>query len=681
MDVKTFITDYAKENYEITALLRHENELYVGTDGKQEIYVLDAATYCFKQKISFSTLGVECNQIWHILKMAKDTLWFATQKGLVWLCTHNKRFGFVTLPPEIQPYLKEKPVTMAFKDSHQLIWLQGIWGSGVVQYDPYTKFIRIFKSGDSAQLPVKSPGCITEDKDGNVWLSYFGLTRWNRQQQRFDTLIEKYTGFNAGNIHIVTLAASPQSGIIFSNRHNGVLFFDPVLKKYQHLTTAQGLPENVIRRLLAINNGHVWIATRNYLSALNTTAQKLITYSYADGIPAECGLPVTLYHDSLTRRVLIGYSGGFLAWVADSIPPVNAGCIPFFIDAISTAGQRNILYPGHEIILPYFDNDIRIHVAAINFRDVQNNQLWYRTAANAAWIFLEKQNTINFNNLSPGRYPVEIKVTSALNRWQPVTQQIIIIIQPPFWKTGWFYGCIVLLTATIVFVIVRWRIETIRRTADLNNNLAITEMKALHAQMNPHFIFNSLNSIRELILQTENDKASHYLARFARLIRMNLHHSRQNFITLEQNIQYLYRYLEMEKLRFDDFEYAVSIDQQLDVMQVEIPPMLLQPLIENAIWHGLMPKKGNKKIDIRFLMQQNMLVCEVEDNGVGFNKSAQHRSSNHQSVGIENIRERIRLLNLKYAIGCRLDIEDVGTVHGDAATGTLARLTLSLIYE
>jgi LytS/YehU family sensor histidine kinase len=294
---------------------------------------------------------------------------------------------------------------------------------------------------------------------------------------------------------------------------------------------------------------------------------------------------------------------------------------------------------------------------------------------------LEKQNTLNFNNLAPGTYPLEIKITSASSRWQEAVRKITITIEAPFWQTAWFYMFILLVVAAIIFIGVRWRIRNIRRTAELNNLVAITEMKALHAQMNPHFIFNSLNSIRELILQNENDKASHYLARFARLIRMNLDHSRHHLISLEQNIEYLYRYLEIEKLRFDDFTYVISVDQELDTTNIEIPAMLLQPLIENAIWHGLKPKQGNKKIDIRFLQQHGQLICEIEDNGIGINQSSQRKQQEtHHSVGIENIKDRIRLLNSKYDINSSLEIKDMGG-DGYTTSGTLARLILPLIYE
>src|SRR5580698_974630 len=135
-------------------------------------------------------------------------------------------------------------------------------------------------------------------------------------------------------------------------------------------------------------------------------------------------------------------------------------------------------------------------------------------------------------------------------------------------------------------------------------------MKALHAQMNPHFIFNALNSIREMILQDDNQNASRYLTRFARLIRLTLEHSKQTFITLHQHIEYLESYLEMELLRFADFTYHIEISPGIERNDIRIAPMLIQPLVENAIWHGLRPKQGEKRLDIRFYVSCHQLICE-----------------------------------------------------------------------
>lgn len=220
--------------------------------------------------------------------------------------------------------------------------------------------------------------------------------------------------------------------------------------------------------------------------------------------------------------------------------------------------------------------------------------------------------------------------------------------------------------------------------AELNTKLASMEIKALHAQMNPHFIFNSLNSIKEMILNNENKDASRYLSKFAYLIRMSLEESTQTFITLGRNIEYLERYLEIEKSRTNAFTCSIETDALLDVNEVLLPPMLIQPLIENAIWHG----KGTclKTIDIRvrFSKQDNNLVCMIDDTGIGMNASRKNKKQEdivHHSIGLKNITERIKLLNEKYDLRNKITIEDKSSIPGMNETGTRVTLILSLVTE
>jgi sensor histidine kinase YesM len=203
-------------------------------------------------------------------------------------------------------------------------------------------------------------------------------------------------------------------------------------------------------------------------------------------------------------------------------------------------------------------------------------------------------------------------------------------------------------------------------------------MKALHSQMNPHFIFNCLNSIREMILNNENRQASHYLSKFAQLIRITLDNSTKPFISLKNTLDYLQRYLEMEKIRTDHFTYSIEVDEELQAEEIFLPPMLIQPFIENAIWHG---QQLNKQmwLTIQFLIRQNELICIVEDDGIGIETSLKNKGvNNHHSVGIANIRHRIQLLNEKYDLKSAVLVEDKSVLHGKNETGTKVTLYLPL---
>lgn len=218
--------------------------------------------------------------------------------------------------------------------------------------------------------------------------------------------------------------------------------------------------------------------------------------------------------------------------------------------------------------------------------------------------------------------------------------------------------------------------------AGINEQLAEARLSALQTQMNPHFVFNALNSIKRMILDADNEKASRYLSKFALMIRMTLEHSKETFVTLQDNIQYLKAYLEMEKLRFDDrFTYSIDTDEQADVSEVMLPSMMIQPLVENAIWHGLMYSDSDKKLSISFILEQQRVVCIIEDNGIGIRQSEQLRQQHrpmHRSVGLGNLQNRIKIMNEKYNTNCRLEIIDLKEA-GSAAAGTRAVLSFNQI--
>jgi len=221
-----------------------------------------------------------------------------------------------------------------------------------------------------------------------------------------------------------------------------------------------------------------------------------------------------------------------------------------------------------------------------------------------------------------------------------------------------------------------------KEIAYINQQLAEAQLSALQTQMNPHFIFNSLNSIKGMILENEQQKASRYLSKFAHMIRTTLNQSKEIFTTLCENIEHLESYLLMEKLRFDDsFTFRITVDEHIDQEEILIPTLMIQPLAENAIWHGLMRKEGEKKLSIRFSRLGETISCTIMDNGIGLRRSEQLKQLNrspHQSVGLSNLRNRIKIMNEKYDTGCTLEITDIKDFNPDK-TGTRAILRFNVI--
>jgi LytS/YehU family sensor histidine kinase len=199
--------------------------------------------------------------------------------------------------------------------------------------------------------------------------------------------------------------------------------------------------------------------------------------------------------------------------------------------------------------------------------------------------------------------------------------------------------------------------------------------------MNPHFIFNCLNAINRFILGHETEAASDYLTKFSRLMRMIMNHSRHSVISLDEELEVLQLYLDMERLRFKDaFDYNIVLDEELDAGDIHIPPLLLQPFVENAIWHGLMHKQDRGALTVTLRAAHDMLTCIIEDNGVGRKKAGMLKSKSaqkHKSMGLQITAERLNLLTGTGAPGHFFDIEDLYDAKGNS-TGTRVVLKIRI---
>ena len=224
------------------------------------------------------------------------------------------------------------------------------------------------------------------------------------------------------------------------------------------------------------------------------------------------------------------------------------------------------------------------------------------------------------------------------------------------------------------------QLENEKKRAELQQQATELEMQALRAQMNPHFIFNCLSSINRFILKNEGKTASNYLTRFSRLIRMVLMNSQKPLIALEEELQMLRLYLDMERLRFkDSFDYGITFLNTIESDNIFIPPLLLQPFCENAIWHGLMHKEDHGHLDIELSMQNNILNCTIKDNGIGRERAEEMRSKSAEkgkSMGLKITTERLALLNREKGVQTFYQIEDLLDENGNAG-GTKVNLRIS----
>ena len=309
---------------------------------------------------------------------------------------------------------------------------------------------------------------------------------------------------------------------------------------------------------------------------------------------------------------------------------------------------------------------------------------YYLEGVDENWVETNGLSSTSYSNLSPGRYTFHLKSRILGSKWSDV-QQTSIYLVPRWWETYWFRAIAVIFLMLCAYAFYRWRIWEVtkheREKADFQQRMNKMEMQALRSQMNPHFIFNSLNSIQRYIIKNEKMLASDYLERFARLMRLILQNSRSALVPLQNELEALKLYMDLEKLRVSEkFDYSIQIDSSVNVHNLEIPPMILQPFIENAIWHGIQPKEGQGEIRIHLKQEDEILLITLEDNGIGRKASTKLKQASgkkHKSFGMKITRDRLDAFNQTNKQGASVKINDLVDSAGNAC-GTQVKLQLPI---
>ena len=306
--------------------------------------------------------------------------------------------------------------------------------------------------------------------------------------------------------------------------------------------------------------------------------------------------------------------------------------------------------------LPYYLNNIAFEYIGICLSNPQKVRYQFKLEGfDKTWSPVTNETSARYPNLSPGKYSFKVIACNNEGLWNKEPATFSFIISPPVWKTWWFRISMTISAIILIVIFLRVRIDAIRRkeAERLNREiqLAQNELKALRAQMDPHFIFNSLSSIQSFIMTKDEESALRYLNKFAKLMRMILSNSEKASITLREEIDALQLYMELEALRWDNkFEYSVEIDLRVDVDDHKVPTMLIQPYVENAILHGVVPKTDGKgMIGVSIAQEEAHIICTVQDNGIGRKRSQELRTTTnrslHESMGMKITNERLELLN------------------------------------
>ena len=464
---------------------------------------------------------------------------------------------------------------------------------------------------------------------------------------------------------------------------DGVFFFnkDTVL----NLNEKSGLTDNLCSSLFIENDSTVWVTTLNGLNR--------IVYSYKageftiriknlyrnDGLPSNYINDIYVYNDS----IWLATNTGMAVFNEKDLP--NYSYTPkMAIEAFKANDVDKDFLSSTGINLDRNSNNIVIEFNCGTFKNAVSVLYKYKLVGlNSNWIET-RNNQVDFTGLPPGKYEFAVYAYSLNENWKSNIERIYFTIKPAYWQTTWFRVLLAATVLVIIFLLMFYQFRKVKNKFTLQKKiinyekeLLELEQQALRLQMNPHFIFNALNSIQHAILSGKQNDAYNSLELFSSLIRGILENSKYKFISLEDEIEILKIYIQIEAKRFSsDFNYEVKIDPEIDTEAIKIPPMLIQPFVENSIWHGLMPKaEGEKKLILSFTGTDDAIICKVEDNGIGRNKAAAMKSKKHgTSLGTALTFNRVANINmLENKIRYAIEIYDKENDGGTIVTITIQR--------
>jgi ligand-binding sensor domain-containing protein len=471
---------------------------------------------------------------------------------------------------------------------------------------------------------------------------------------------------------------------LWLNSAHGLLKFDLEKRKFELFNTRNGLANEFIISNAIDRNGDVWVAHNGGISRFDKTTRTFTNYSESDGLMfREFDPNMCLMEDGSIcvgdQDMLVYFHPGQIIDTRN-IPQVHINAVKVLNDEVSIVFDS--LTRKKSLTLQYDQDLITVGFSVLNFSHQHKTKFYFRLDDQSTWLQVN-EGIVNLAKLSPGNYILHVTGSNDSGILNSAGDSLYISILPPFYRTWWF---LLLVFAGLIAVLVEIRRRGINRVkhdenikTEFNKQLAQAETKALRAQMNPHFIFNSLNSINSFVIDQKHEIASDYLIKFSKLIRLILDNSRSEMISIEKELETLKLYVFLEAARFDNkFKCDYKIAADVNTNSIMIPPMLLQPFVENAIWHGLMQKSGEGNILIEIKKQnEEFLSISITDDGIGREKAAEikSKSATHKSHGLKVTSQRIEMMNKLNSTGARVNIFDLKDGDGKAL-GTKVELII-----
>lgn len=605
----------------IKSIISDKNGIvYFGTEGKG-VFAFDGE--------NFSQIrGISQQYIRAFALDATGNLWIATAgHGLLKYSEINGKTQLNSFT--VSNGLLENRLTSLHIDQRGRIWY-GTENNGIgyiFNDKPSKNFVRK-KNG----LPSNSIRSLTEDKSGNLFVGTAGSGVAFFPLYNSKPIIQTIglsDGIRSLNVYLLTID-SKNNLIIGTETGLDYLFLteNRTIQQIKHYGRGDGFTgiETCQNAVFNDNDGTIWFGTIQGLSHFNP--HHLMKNEFE---------PITRITD--VRLFYI---------------PIQKTAYKSFLGAWNAV---------EKLTLPHDQNHLSFDFFAVNFSNPEGVKYqWKLVGFDAHWSPVTSEKSIVYSNLNPGKYTFLVRACNEDGVWNRKPTQLFIEISTPFWLTWWFTICWILTAFVLILAAFRWRIKRIQFKAaeaqqkiQLEKEVLELEQKASRLQMNPHFIFNALNSIQSLIGSGNEQQARYFLAKFSRLMRQILANSRATVISLEEEISTLENYLLIEKFCTGDrFDYEIKSSNSIEKDYIQIPPMLIQPFVENAIKHGFkshpsLPENFRGKITISFEEFKNQLICAISDNGIGRKKAAelnlQSKETYHESTALKVIEERLSLVD------------------------------------
>lgn len=629
------IKDSFIEKSDHTNGLLNDEVFNINTDNQGELYFCSFTDVIYKYhnkkfEVAFKLNSNNLNTaVTFVRQDSHQNFWIADDVNAVFLIQKGKTCKVQGVSKYILAFAEDI--------SKNIIWLGG---RGVL--------FRYF-DGKIETIPFKGDDILSFfiDAQHRLWLGSKGL--WMFDGKRFyDYSKETQTE----NVLIQAIETDAQGNLFLGTIGKGIrkvrIEKMPVL--LEKINISEGLTNESIMDLEFDKQGQLWVSSFGGILRMNVSNPK-INGKYAtrvfdlnDGIINNSWRNVPLQKDQ-DGNIWAGTPKGAMKFrLADMIqntqaPKVHINRLQLFQENVDWEKANQKLIPFSQLpdnlILTANQNFLTFHFTGISLSNPQNIYYSYKLdGLDTRWSPATQQNNINYSKLSAGNYTFSVKAMNSDGVWSEPTSYSF-EIKPAFWQTWWFRLLIVMLATGAIYWFLKNREKRINERNQYELQMTELKLKALQSQMNPHFLFNSLNSVQNYILTNRGIEGAKYLSKFSKLVRKIMENSNHQFLRFEEIIETLKMYVELESFRFNhEFLYEFDIENDENLLETPLPPMLLQPFVENSIWHGLMPKEGNKQLIIKAFRKDNYIFCSIEDNGVG-RKNSQPRAEGHISRGQE----------------------------------------------